>query len=150
MKKMLMVMSLFITLIVSGCQCTLHTHYYSDYGVCSCGADIAQELTYSSGEYNSTIYSVNQGDTYYYKFTSHGENGIDFYLESESVKFDRIEIRAEGMLQTVPTRNDDTYKYYIGVVKADSYGHNTEKVVKGIWSVDFEHLKDRQIRTERK
>ena len=112
MKKMLMVMSLFITLIVSGCQCTLHTHYYSDYGVCSCGADIAQELTYSSGEYNSTIYSVNQGDTYYYKFTSHGENGIDFYLESESVKFDRIEIRAEGMLQTVPTRNDDTYKYY--------------------------------------
>lgn len=112
MKKMLMLMSLFITLIVSGCQCTLHTHYYSDYGVCSCGADIAQELTYSSGEYNSTIYSVNQGDTYYYKFTSHGENGIDFYLESESVKFDRIEIRAEGMLQTVPTRNDDTYKYY--------------------------------------
>ena len=28
------------------------------------------------------------------------------------------------------TYND--YKYYIGVVKADSYGHNTEKVVKSI------------------
>ena len=112
MKKMLMFMSLLITLIVSGCQCTLHTHYYNDYGVCSCGADIAQELTYSNGEYNSTTYSVNQEDTYYYKFTSHGENGVDFYLESESVKFDRIEIRADGMLQTIPTRNDDTYKYY--------------------------------------
>ena len=112
MKKLLTTMCLFLTLIISGCQCTLHTHYYNDRGVCNCGHDIAQELSYSDGEYSSTTYFVNQGETYYYKFTSHGENGVDFYLESEEVKFDRIEIRADGMLQTIPTRNDDTQKYY--------------------------------------
>lgn len=112
MKKIFVVMSFLFTLFVSGCQCTLHTHYYNDRGVCSCGHDIAQELNYIDGEYSSTTYSVNKGDTYYYKFTSHGENGADFYLESEEVKFDRIEIRADGMLQTVPTRNDDTQKFY--------------------------------------
>ena len=112
MKKILLVMSMFLTLVVSGCQCSLHTHYYNDRGVCNCGHDIAQELSYSDGEYSSTTYSVKQNENYYYKFTAHGEDGIDFYLESEEVKFDRIEIRADGMLQTVPTRNDDTQKFY--------------------------------------
>ena len=112
MKRMLTLVCLLFTLIISGCQCTLHTHYYDDYGVCVCGDDIAQKLTYSNGEYSSTTYSVQQNEIYYYKFTSHGEEGIDFYLESENVTFDRIEIRAKGMLQTVPTRNDDTRKFY--------------------------------------
>ena len=112
MKKMLLVMSLFLTLVVSGCQCTLHTHYYNDRGVCNCGHDIAYELVYENGEYISSNQSVKPNELYYYKFTSHGENGVDFYLESEEVKFDRIEIRADGMLQTVPNRNDDTQKFY--------------------------------------
>jgi len=112
MKKIVTIMSLLLTLIISGCQCTLHTHYYNEYGVCICGDDIAQELTYSNGEYSSTTYSVVQNETYYYKFTSHGEEGVDFYLESEDVTFDRIEIRADGMLQTTAMRNDDTRKFY--------------------------------------
>ena len=113
MKKISTMLCLFLTLIISGCQCTLHTHYYNDYGKCGvCGHDIANELVYENGEYSSSIQSVKQGETYYYKFISHAESGIDFYLESETVTFDRIEIHAEGMLQTVPTRNDDTYKFY--------------------------------------
>ena len=113
MKKLLTAMCLFFIFIVGGCQCTLHTHYYNDYGVCGvCGHDIAHELIYENGEYVSYNQSVKQEEIYYYKFTSHGEMGIDFYLESDSVTFDRIEIRAEGMLQTVPTRNDDTKKIY--------------------------------------
>lgn len=112
MKKYLTFIFLFLTLIISGCQCTLHSHYYNDYGVCSCGEDLAQELAYSNGEYSSTTYSVQQNETYYYKFTSHGEDGIDIHLESENVVFDRIEIRADGILQTIPTRNDYTYKFY--------------------------------------
>ena len=112
MRKILLIMSLFLTLVVSGCQCTLHTHYYNDRGVCNCGHDIAYELEYENGEYVSSSQSVKANETYYYKFTAHGENGVDFYLESEEVKFDRIEIRADGMLQTVPNRNDDTQKFY--------------------------------------
>ena len=112
MRKILLIMSLFLTLVVSGCQCTLHTHYYNDRGVCNCGHDIAYELEYENGEYVSSSQSVKANETYYYKFTARGENGVDFYLESEEVKFDRIEIRADGMLQTVPSRNDDTQKFY--------------------------------------
>lgn len=112
MRKILLVMSLFLTLVVSGCQCTLHTHYYNDRGVCNCGHDIAYELVYENSEYISSSQSVKSNETYYYKFTAHGENGVDFYLESEEAKFDRIEIRADGMLQTVPNRNDDTQKFY--------------------------------------
>ena len=112
MRKMLTIISLFLTLVVSGCQCTLHTHYYNDRGVCNCGHDIAYELVYENGEYISSSQSVKPNEPYYYKFTAHGENGVDFYLESEGIKFDRIEIRADGMLQTVPNRNDDTQKFY--------------------------------------
>lgn len=113
MKKVLISLCLFLVVIITGCQCDLsHVHYYNEYGLCSCGEDIAQELTYLNGEYNSTTYTIEQGEVYYYKFTSHGENGIDFYLESEDVTFDRIEIRADGILQTIPTRNDYTYKFY--------------------------------------
>lgn len=113
MKKILTVMCLLLTFIVCGCECTLHTHYYNDYGVCgTCGHDIAYELTYENGEYIVSNQYVEPNTTYYYKFTSHGENGVNFNLESEDVKFDRIEIRAKGMLQTVPTRNDDTNKFY--------------------------------------
>jgi len=36
----------------------------------------------------------------------------------------------DNVNKIINTYND--YKYYIGVVKADSYGHNTEKVVKSI------------------
>lgn len=139
MKKILTIMCLLLTLIISGCQCTLHTHYYNDYGVCICGKDIAQELTYSNGEYNSTTYSVKQNEVYYYKFTSHGEDGVDFYLESESVTFDRIEIRADGMLQTIAMRNDDTKKFYsydeslvnerIYYLKVTYIGEGTIKVI---------------------
>ena len=113
MKKVLTFMCMLFVLIITGCQCDLsHKHYYNDYGVCMCGDDIAQELIYENQEYKTTSHEVKQGETYYYKFVSHGENGIDFYLESEEVKFDRIEIRADGMLQTVPNRNDDTQKFY--------------------------------------
>lgn len=90
----------------------MHTHYYNDRGVCICGDDIAEELIYYNGEYSSTTYFVSKSDTYYYKFISHGENGIDIYLESDEASFDRIEIRADGMLQTIASRNDDTYKFY--------------------------------------
>lgn len=112
MRKILLVISLFLTIVVSGCQCTLHTHYYNDRGVCNCGHDIAYELAYENGKYVSSSQSVKPNVAYYYKFTSHGENGVDFYLESEDVAFDRIEIGADGMLQTVPNRNDDTKKFY--------------------------------------
>ena len=113
MKKVLVCLCLFLTMGITGCQCNLsHTHYYNDYGVCNCGSDIAQELIYSNEEYNSTTDAIMQGEIYYYKFTSHGENGMDFYLESESVTFDRVEIRAEGMLQTVATRKDYNDKIY--------------------------------------
>ena len=113
MKKVLTFMCMLFVLIITGCQCDLsHKHYYNDYGVCMCGDDIAQELIYENQEYKTTSHEVKQGETYYYKFVSHGENGIDFYLESESVAFDRIEIRADNMLQTVAGRKDYTNKLY--------------------------------------
>ena len=113
MKKTLISLCLFLVMIISGCQCDLsHKHYYNEYGVCICGSDIAQKLSYSNSEYTSTTYNIKQGEIYYYKFTSHGENGVDFHLESDNVMFDRIEIRADGMLQTIATRKEYDDKLY--------------------------------------
>jgi len=44
------------------------------------------------------------------------------------------EINLDNIKNNVSTiiKNYDDYKYYIGVVKADSYGHNSEKVIKSI------------------
>lgn len=44
----------------------------------------------------------------------------------------------DNVTKIINTYNN--YKYYIGVVKADSYGHNTEKVVKSIIEGGCNHL----------
>ena len=49
---------------------------------------------------SSIDHDVKQGETYYYKFTAHGEEGLDFYIEGETVTFDRVEIRSDNMLQS--------------------------------------------------
>lgn len=124
MKRVLTVMCLFLSLVLCGCQCTLHTHYYNDRGVCVCGHDVAQELVYENEEYSSASHLVKAGDIYYYKLTSHGEEGVDFYIDGENVSFDRIEIRADGMLQTVagPKNYSETiYSYSNGLVNERMY-----------------------------
>ena len=45
----------------------------------------------------------------------------------EKIKLDNIRYNVEKIINSYPG-----YKYYIGVVKADCYGHNTNKVVKSI------------------
>lgn len=124
MKRILSVICLVLSLMVCGCECTLHTHYYNDRGVCVCGDDIALQLNYENEEYSSISHLVNEGETYYYKFTSHGEDGVDFYIDGENVVFDRIEIRADGMLQTVAGSKDysDTiYTYNKNLTKDRMY-----------------------------
>lgn len=114
MKKILMVVLVLFVLLVNGCQCDLsHKHYYNDRGVCVCGDDIAQELIYDNKEYSSSEHSIEKGKIYYYKLKSHGEEGIDFYLESEDAVFNRIEIRADNMLQTVAGMKDYDEKHYV-------------------------------------
>jgi len=100
MKRIFTVLCLFITVMLSGCDLS-HKHYYNDRGVCTCGHDSSIELNYIEGEYSSINQDVKQGETYYYKFMSHGEEGMDFYIEGDNVTFDRVEIRADNMLQTV-------------------------------------------------
>ena len=111
MKKILVFVSLVMTLIISGCDLS-HKHYYNDRGVCNCGDDIAEELSYLNDEYNSNEHTVENGKTYYYKFKANGEEGIDFYVESQNVSFDRIEIRADGMLQTTAGHKNYDYKVF--------------------------------------
>ena len=90
----------------------MHTHYYNDRGVCVCGDDIAYELKYENNEYHSNYQSIVTGKIYYYKFTSHGEGGIDLIIDSETVTFDRVEIRADGMLQTIAGPKDYSKTVY--------------------------------------
>lgn len=114
MKKILTIIFCLLFLIVSGCNCDLsHKHYYNDRGVCNCGKDIAESLTYLNEEYKSSSSLVKEGETYYYKFVAHGENGVDLILDSESVIFDRVEIRADGVLQTIALSKDYSYKVYM-------------------------------------
>lgn len=126
MKKLLASMCLLLTIFISGCECSLHTHYYNDYGVCICGADIAQVLHYEDGEYRSVTQSVEYGaeKVYYYKLTAHGGEGFNFHIESENMRFDRIEIRADGMLQTVAGPVDTTntnYRYTSHIIEDRVY-----------------------------
>ena len=111
MKKIFLCVMVLFACLVSGCSC-VHTHIYNDYGVCICNHDISQTLNYANGEYTSLTNNVETNTFYYYKFTAHGEESIDFILESDEVRFDRIEIRAEGMLQTIAMRVDDAQKLY--------------------------------------
>ena len=114
MKKILTFICLILSLLISSCDLDLsHKHCYDDCGLCNCGEDIAEELIYSNETYNSTTYDVEQGQTYYYKFKAHGENGIYFNLESENVVFNRIEIRSNNMVQAIATRKDYNDKLYM-------------------------------------
>lgn len=99
MKKIFALLCCIATILVSGCDLS-HKHYYNDRGVCTCGHDSSIELNYKDGEYSSIGHDVKQGETYYYKFTAHGEEGMDFYIEGENITFDRVEIRADNMLQS--------------------------------------------------
>ena len=113
MKKIMTCVCLFLSIIVSGCQCDLsHKHYYNDRGVCTCGDDIALQLNYFNEEYISSDHLISQENTYYYKFKAQGESEIEFHLESEEVIFDRIEIRADGMVQDTAIRKDNNDKIY--------------------------------------
>ena len=111
MKKFFALVSLFLTLLACGCDLS-HKHYYNDRGVCNCGDDIAEKLTYLNEEYVSNEHNIEEGKVYYYKFDANGEEGIDFYLESEDVTFDRIEIRADGILQTTAGNKNYDYKVF--------------------------------------
>ena len=102
MKRVLILLSLISIFIISGCDLS-HKHYYNDYGICNCGKDISLKLDYSNNEYISESHSVIEGESYYYKFKAHGENGIEFFLDNEDVTFYRIEIHTKGMLTNVAT-----------------------------------------------
>lgn len=113
-KKAVMFFVVIITLFISGCQCDLsHKHYYDDRGVCVCGDDVAQQLTSLNEEYTSTEHEVSQEETYYYKFKAHQKGEIHFVLESDNVIFDRIEINADNMLQSIATRKEYNDKLYV-------------------------------------
>jgi len=86
----------------TGCQCTLHTHYFNDHGECVCGYDKSIDLLYENNEYNAIKHQVEEQQIYYYKIETHGETGLDFILNttetSEEILFDRLEIRGPGIV----------------------------------------------------
>ena len=112
MKKLLGLFSLLLAIVVGGCECSLHTHYYNDYGVCVCGNSISYKLTYSNEEYHSEDRSVINNEFYFYNFEAHGEEELEFHVIGDNVIFDRIEIRADGMIQTIASRKDASEKIY--------------------------------------
>ena len=117
MKRIIIVFSLILSFFITGCDLS-HKHYYNDYGVCNCGKDSALTVAYSNNEYTSESHSVIEGESYYYKFEGHGENGVEFFLDNDEVAFYRIEIRSEGMIM-------DT-------AKSDSFDSKTKKYTKSL------------------
>ena len=94
MKKL--IICLLAVLLLTGCECSLHTHYFNEYGECICGFDKSIKLEHKDNEYITNKHQIKQGDYYYYKIDTQGEDGLDFYLvieNGETITFDRLEIR---------------------------------------------------------
>jgi len=129
MKRLLI--CLLSVFLFTGCQCTLHTHYFTDNGICICGYDKAIELSYDDNTdlYNAIKHQVEERQIYYYKITTHGEDGLDFILTtddtSESIKFDRLEIRGPGIVANDVAGNK--YSMNIGKVFTSARQYETNK-----------------------
>ena len=104
-----LIICLLSVLLFTGCQCTLHTHYYNDYGVCVCGHDKSIVLEYKNNEYTTVSHSIEANTVYYYKLDTHGEVGLDFIITNENsdegITFDRIEIRGKGIVANAVAGN---------------------------------------------
>ena len=126
-----LIICLLSVFLFTGCQCSLHTHYFSDSGICICGYDKAIELTYNNTTnlYNATKHNVEERQIYYYKITTHGEDGLDFILTSEDtdeeIKFDRIEIRGPGIVANHVAGNK--YSANVGKVYTNTWKYENNK-----------------------